>query len=147
MISSNNTFSHDLEIGQMKENEFAEVLSDSTLECKFDRYSNGRHFVEFKKWDNAAGCLVGSGISTTSAKWYTIAKANYFITVSTAELKKVLQALYDANKHMVYLDSRGCEVISGVLVSGGDGKRSYGFLLEEDFLITTLRRNRENENK
>jgi hypothetical protein len=42
-------FEYDLKIGIDKENELAKILDDATIEVKFDRYENDRHFIEYKR--------------------------------------------------------------------------------------------------
>lgn len=144
-MKTNNTFSHDLEVGQGRENLLSQILQDSKLEVKFDRFPNTRHFIEVKKFVN--GKQEKSGLSATESEWYAICKTNYNILVETEILKRVLTDIWSKNSRRIIKDSRGINIIPDVFISGGDGNRSYGFLLEEEQLFKLLAKYRSNENK
>ncbi|MCH7411144.1 hypothetical protein MM239_17230 [Belliella sp. DSM 111904] len=123
MISTNNNFKYDLAIGQQSENLLAEILSDTTLEVKFDMYPNDRFFIELasKRYNSDCDChrLQKTGLASSEANYYALLKNNFFMIVSTKDLKAAIKDKAAKN---------GVKVID-LLVSGGDGERTKGVLM------------------
>lgn len=111
-------FEYDLRVGVGKENELAKILEDCTLEVKYDRYDNDRHFIEYKRI-SMDGKMEPSGISVTKAKYYVLCKAHYFIIVSTERLKNIMRWAYGNRRPIL----------------GGDGKRTYAIMLTEEEIL------------
>ncbi|MCH7396550.1 hypothetical protein MM236_01060 [Belliella sp. DSM 107340] len=96
-MKTNNDFKYDLKVGQQKENELASILSDSTLEVKYDRYSNNLFFIEFyKKLKN--GKYKRTGLSKTEANYYALCKSNSFLIIPTSTLKNFLKSIFEEKK-------------------------------------------------
>ena len=111
----NSDFRYDLKEGKLKgETKFHEMLSDSTIEVKFDRKTRetGNVYIEYESRGKP------SGIRTTEAKYWT-----YFIqdeecfTISTKRLREKLVKLKPRR------------------VPGGDNNTSMGFLIKLTDLI------------
>lgn len=109
-------FEYDLKIGVQKENELARILDDATIEVKFDRYDNDRHFIEYKRI-NLRGDVEPSGISVTKATHYALCKPHYFLIVRTDRLKMIMKQ--SGKKPTI----------------GGDGKRTYAIMLTESEIL------------
>tara|TARA_R110000850_G_scaffold221286_3_gene347105 strand:+ start:145 stop:579 length:435 start_codon:yes stop_codon:yes gene_type:complete len=123
MITTNNDFKFDLEIGQGAENLLATILQDSTLEVKFDMYTNDRFFIELtsKRYNNDCGCYKEqkSGLASTEAIYYALMKNNFFMIITTRDLKDLIKAK---------AKELGIK-INDLLKSGGDDGRTYGVLI------------------
>jgi hypothetical protein len=137
MVEKNNTFTHDLKVGELKESELASLLHDSTLEVKSDQYTNGRHAIEIKKF--VKGEVKPSGLSSTTSDYYVLAKSNSMILVKTADLKEVINQIYSEiyDQCKPHKES-GLMVLKGRLEMMGDGWRSYCMLVEEEELVKRL---------
>jgi hypothetical protein len=67
-------------------------LSDGAFEVKYDRFRNGRIFVEFEQNPRNAGWKP-SGIAVTTAKWWVYMFApNAFCIIELGRLKRYLKA-------------------------------------------------------
>lgn len=106
-------FKYDLKVGQIKEKELADILTNKKIEVKKDQkaFSTGNIYIEYVSRDKA------SGISTTQADYWCIyVTEETFIFVKTEDLKYICRE-YIRRKHW-----RGS-------VKGGDENTSIGVLL------------------
>jgi hypothetical protein len=106
-------FKYDLEVGQVKEKELAEILQGKTIEVKRDLMTKhtGNVFIEYE-WEK-------SGIAKTKADFYCIAIEDVFIILPTNNLKDIVRPFIGTNKD----------------VKGGDDDLSKGILLPLKILI------------
>jgi hypothetical protein len=111
-------FEYDLKVGIDKENELAKILDDATIEVKFDRYENDRHFIEYKRI-SMAGIVEPTGISVTKATHYALCKPHYYLIVSTERLKRLMKWAWGNRKPIM----------------GGDGKRTFAMMLTESEIL------------
>ena len=111
----NSDFKFDLLIGEIKEKELAEILSNKKIEVKNDLQANktGNIFIEYK----SRGKL--SGISTTESDFYCIAIQNSFHLIRTDILKQKCRKYIGSNRDIL----------------GGDCNTSRGILLPVTDLI------------
>src|SRR5690606_14063398 len=91
MIIRNNTAAWDLakRAGDEKENEFARLLGDTTLEVKYDRFANNNLFIEMYR-DTHSGGVILSGIYTTQSDKHVLCKSNISLTVDTKDLQGIV---------------------------------------------------------
>lgn len=112
-------FRYDLELGNIKEKELAEILSNKKIEVKYDRQAvdTGNVFIEYESRGKP------SGLSTSESDYYcVIIKENIFIIIKTEELKQKCRVYISANHW------RGRK-------KGGDNNTSIGVLLPLKDLI------------
>ena len=106
-------FKYDLKLGQGKENELAEMLTDKTIEVKYDRQAKdtGNIYIEYESRNKP------SGLAKTQADyWCIVVKESIFILIKTEELKEICRG-YISSGHW-----RGKK-------KGGDNNTSLGVLL------------------
>jgi len=88
-------FTKDLAFGHQGEEivkQFLADLSQGAFEVKYDRFRNGRIFVEFEQNPRNAGWKP-SGIAVTTAKWWVYMFApNAFCIIELGRLKRYLRA-------------------------------------------------------
>ncbi len=79
----NNDFKYDLEVGQVKEKELAEIFEHKKIEVKYDLQAleTGNVFVEYYSRNKF------SGISTSEAEYYCFAFGDTFHIIKTKLLK------------------------------------------------------------
>jgi hypothetical protein len=106
-MTYNNYFRFDLKIGQINEQQLAEIFADKKIEVKFDRkYKSGNVFIEYE-------CNgMPSGIATTESEYYCFVLGHTFHLISTDDLKE---------RARPYLKKRS--------VLGGDNNKCKGILL------------------
>lgn len=116
-IKSNKDFRYDLKIGELYEQQLADILSNKTVEVKTDLlyYKTGNIFIEFE----CRGKL--SGLATTKADHFAFILLAEDGTPSihifeTAKLKKALKLIHKK------------EVLR--TVNGGDDNLSRGYLVK-----------------
>lgn len=115
-VTYNNTFSHDLIIGQNAENFLGKLLSERPIEVKLDKlaHKTGNVFVEYRSRGKP------SGISTTEAEyWAFIIDGRGAIVLSTERLKEITKRT---------IKERG-------YIKGGDNKTSHGALVKVSELL------------
>jgi hypothetical protein len=105
-------------VGEQKESELVGILGDCTMEVKFDRYENDRHFIEYKRI-SMAGIVEPTGISVTKASHYALCKPHYYLIVSTERLKRLMKWAWGNRKPIM----------------GGDGKRTFAMMLTESEIL------------
>lgn len=105
----NNDFKYDLKIGQLKEQELAEIFDNKKIEVKYDlqALNTNNVYVEYSSRDKL------SGISTTTADYYCFSFGNTFHLIGVTELKKRCRKYLNTDR-----DKRG-----------GDNNTSKGILL------------------
>tara|TARA_R100001163_G_C5063342_1_gene200603 strand:- start:263 stop:616 length:354 start_codon:yes stop_codon:yes gene_type:complete len=108
-------FKYDLEVGQVKEKELAEILQNKTIEVKTDLMAanTGNVFIEYECRGKP------SGLSTTKSDFYCIAIEYLLIILPTAKLKEVVRPFLRTSRD----------------VKGGDDNLSKGILLPIKTLI------------
>lgn len=111
----NNDFKYDLAVGQVKEKELAEALSNKTIEVKRDLATKrtGNVFIEYEYRGNP------SGIARSEADYYAFAIEDSFIILPTEKLKEVCRKYLGTKKD----------------IKGGDDLQSKGILLPLQELI------------
>ena len=111
----NSDFRYDLKEGKLKgETKFHKILSDSTIEVKYDRMTRktGNVYIEYESRGKA------SGIRTTEADYWTyFTHDDECFTISTKKLKEKIIKLKPKR------------------VPGGDNNSSMGFLIKLTDLI------------
>lgn len=114
-MKHNNDFKYDLEVGQLKESELGDMLSNSKIEVKYDLRAKetGNVFVEYESRGKP------SGISTTQSDFYCFAIAHSFVLISLSELKTRCRKYIGTGRDVV----------------GGDSDTSKGILLPIKDLI------------
>ena len=118
-MKHNSDFKYDLSIGVQKEKQLALILGDNcTIEVKYDRYKNDRFFIEYKYDDGQKS--YNTGLSTTQADYYALAKSTYFFLIKTSVLKDKVRLFAKNNKP----------------VRGGDNNTAIGFLVPISFLVS-----------
>lgn len=87
---SHDGFAYDLRLGQLAENEFAEMVSRKDIEVKDDRMAamTGRLFVEYECRGKP------SGIQTTQAHYWAWRIGGVWLTVRTDDLKKLARVAW-----------------------------------------------------
>tara|TARA_R110002020_G_scaffold108015_4_gene250623 strand:+ start:3498 stop:3932 length:435 start_codon:yes stop_codon:yes gene_type:complete len=132
MITNNNNFKYDLEIGQGAENLLSTLLQDTTLEVKFDMFTNDRFFIELasKRYNKDCDCykLQKSGLASSEAEFYALLKNNFFMILTSRNLKDLIKEKAKA---------LGISV-NDLLISGGDEGRTYGVLITIDEITAYL---------
>jgi len=114
-MEHNSDFRYDLKIGEQKENELASILSDETLELKFDRKAldTGNVYVEYQSRGKP------SGIAKSEAKWYAFCLGNSYHILDINELRLVCRKYIGTKRDKV----------------GGDSNSSKGILLPINELL------------
>ena len=114
----NSDFKYDLELGEMAETDFHQMLSEKKIEVKYDRKAKdtGNIFIEFESRGNP------SGISTTQADFWTYyIDDDFTITISTKKLKEKMKRLLKDKKAKT--------------IPGGDENSSKGLLIKVQDLV------------
>ena len=108
-MNYNNDFKYDLKVGQVKEQELANIFSGKTIEVKYDLRATGTgtEFIEYESRGKA------SGISTSEADYYCFCILDTFHIIPSELLK------YRCRK---YLGTSRDKL-------GGDSNTSKGILL------------------
>lgn len=108
-MNFNSNFKYDLEVGQSKENELAEILSNSKVEVKYDRKATetGNVFVEYSSRGKP------SGMAVSEADYYVYYFGDIFVIIKSEDLKKKCRKYVNTNRDVV----------------GGDNNTSKGILL------------------
>jgi len=108
-------FSHDLEVGQVKEKELDDILRNKLIEVKTDFIAKdtGNVFIEYECRGKP------SGIAKTNADFYCIAVEHLLIILPTDKLKDIVRPFLGTNKDRL----------------GGDNNLSKGILLPIKILI------------
>jgi len=129
----NGDFKYDLVVGQLGETLIGNLLSNETIEVKFDfgTYRTGNFYIEYESRG------IPSGIATT--------KANYWILIAASESG---QRLKSSNEDMQSSDILYAVLISTdrlkklcrekhfrMNVAGGDNNTSIGVLIKSNVLI------------
>ena len=111
-MKHNGDFRHDLEVGQVKEKELADIFEGSTIEVKRDlrALETGNVFVEYYNLRSKTK----SGISTTEAEFYCFAIEDTFHIIKTSVLKDRCRKYMGTQKDVL----------------GGDSNTSKGILLK-----------------
>lgn len=120
MMQSCNDFRWDLKVGQLFEDELANILERKTIEVKTDFMASqtGNVFVEFFCRNKP------SGLATTKADyWAFILGEKTVVLLPTDELKKLARQVYREKGK----------------VRGGDGNFSLGVLIPIERLVTQCR--------
>jgi len=114
-MKHNNDFQHDLEVGQVKEKELADLLENKTIEVKRDLIAKdtGNVFIEYECREKP------SGIATTKADFHCIAVEHLYIILSTEKLKDIVRPYFGTDRDVL----------------GGDSNRSKGIKLPLKQLI------------
>lgn len=114
-MNYNSDFRFDLKIGQIKEKELNEILSDSLIEVKYDlkALDTGNVFVEYESRGNP------SGIATSHSDWYCFAIGDTFHFIKTKELSNRCRKYLKSNRDIL----------------GGDDNTSKGILLPTKELL------------
>jgi hypothetical protein len=88
-------FTKDLEFGHQGEERvltFLTDISNGSFEVKYDRYRNGRMFIEFEQNPRNTGWK-RSGIQITTAKWWVyLFSPSAFVIVETDRLRRYIHA-------------------------------------------------------
>ena len=105
----NSNFKYDLQIGNIKEKELYDILTNKKIEVKFDLQAKdtGNIFVEYK--------LRGkdSGITKTESDYYCFAFGDNLHLIPTKNLKQICRKYYKTQRDVL----------------GGDNNTSKGILL------------------
>ena len=102
-------FRYDLKLGNIKEEELAEIFANKKIEVKYDQLSlkTGNIFVEYESRGKK------SGISKSEAEYYCYAFGDTFHLVKTQDLKDRCRKYLDTSRDTY----------------GGDNNSSKGILL------------------
>lgn len=105
----NSDFNYDLKVGQTKEKELGDILSNKTIEVKFDlkALKTGNVYVEYQSRNKK------SGISTTNADYYCFCFGETYHIIETETLKDRCRKYLNTNRDK----------------KGGDNNTSKGILL------------------
>jgi len=105
----NSDFKYDLSVGQVKEKELADILSNSKIEVKHDlkALKTGNVFVEYRSRGKS------SGISNTQSDFYCFAFENTMHIIPTKILKSKCRKYLKTDRDVL----------------GGDSNTSKGILL------------------
>jgi hypothetical protein len=108
-MNYNRDFKYDLKIGQIKEENLNEILSNSLIEVKYDlkALETGNVFVEYESRGKP------SGIATTLSDWYCFAISDTFHFINTKDLSDRCRKYLKSNRDVL----------------GGDNNTSKGILL------------------
>tara|TARA_R110000803_G_scaffold14002_8_gene39205 strand:+ start:379 stop:723 length:345 start_codon:yes stop_codon:yes gene_type:complete len=114
-MKHNNDFKYDLVVGELKESELSDILSNSKIEIKYDliAHKTGNVFVEYESRGKP------SGISKTQSDFYCFAISRSFVLISLSDLKDRCRRYIGTNRD----------------VRGGDSDTSKGILLPIKDLI------------
>lgn len=89
------SFLDDLAAGEQAEQtfvDFLQLLASGDVEVKYDRYRNGRMFVETDQNPRGLGAWTKSGINVTTAKWWVyFVSPSSFVVVAVERLKNYLR--------------------------------------------------------
>lgn len=103
-------FKYDLKLGQIAEEQIADILSNKKIEVKrdFKSHRTGNVFIEYE----CRGAR--SGISVTESDYYCLIISDHqFITISTEKLKELCRGYINTKRDVL----------------GGDNNLSKGILL------------------
>lgn len=102
-------FKYDLEIGQIKEKELAEIFTNATIEVKNDlaAYKTGNVFVEYESRNKP------SGISKSQSDYYCFCFNDSYHIIKTEKLKELCRKYLNTKRDVL----------------GGDENTSKGILL------------------
>ena len=105
----NNDFKYDLKLGQIKEKELGDILTNKTIEVKYDLQApkTGNVYVEYYSRGKK------SGISTTEADYYCFSFGNTFHLIIVSCLKDRCRKYIGTDRDKL----------------GGDNNTSKGILL------------------
>jgi len=108
-VNYNNDFKYDLKVGQVKEQELANILSGKTIEVKYDLRATetGNVFIEYESRGKA------SGISTSEADYYCFCILDTFHIIPSSLLKEKCRKYLGTSRDKL----------------GGDSNTSKGILL------------------
>jgi len=108
-MNYNNDFKYDLEVGQIKEKELADIFSNKKIEVKYDLIAlkTNNVYVEYESRGKK------SGISKTKADFYCFAFGNTFHLISVDDLKVKCRKYIGSDRDK----------------KGGDNNTSKGILL------------------
>jgi hypothetical protein len=108
-MNFNNDFKYDLKVGQVKEEELANIFNSKTIEVKYDLQAlkTGNVYVEYESRNKK------SGISTSQSDYYCFCFGDTFHLVKTEDLKKRCRKFIGTNRDK----------------KGGDNNTSKGILL------------------
>jgi hypothetical protein len=108
-VDYNSDFNYDLKVGQTKEKELGDILSNKTIEVKFDlkALKTGNVYVEYQSRNKK------SGISTTNADYYCFCFGETYHIIETETLKDRCRKYLNTNRDK----------------KGGDNNTSKGILL------------------
>lgn len=102
-------FKYDLEIGQIKEKELAEIFTNATIEVKNDlaAHKTGNVFVEYESRNKP------SGISKSQSNYYCFCFNDSYHIIKTEKLKELCRKYLNTKRDVL----------------GGDENTSKGILL------------------
>lgn len=105
----NNDFKYDLKVGQVKEEQLAEIFNSKKIEVKYDlkALQTNNVFVEYQSRNKP------SGISTSEADFYCFCFGDTYHLIETLKLKNRCRKYLNTNRDK----------------SGGDSNTSKGILL------------------
>ena len=108
-MNFNNDFKYDLKVGQIKEKEVHEMLSNKTIEVKHDLQAirTQNVYIEYESRGK------NSGLSNTQAQYYCLAFGNGLHFIKTQHLKELCREYYKTDRD----------------IKGGDNNTSKGILL------------------
>lgn len=115
-MEHNSDFRYDLKVGETAENEFAEILSNSKVEVKYDQKAleTRNLFIEYESRGKK------SGIAASEADFYVFKFINnVFVIIKTEDLKELCRQYLGTQRD----------------VRGGDSQTSKGILLPLKDLI------------
>jgi len=115
-MNYNSDFKYDLEVGNVKEKELANILENKKIEIKYDLKSNitGNVFIEYESRGKP------SGLSTTQSDYYAFILGNgIIIIIDTDRLKNISRGMIGTSRDIL----------------GGDSNTSKGILLKINELI------------
>tara|TARA_R100000935_G_scaffold55176_1_gene84879 strand:- start:412 stop:756 length:345 start_codon:yes stop_codon:yes gene_type:complete len=114
-MNFNNNFKYDLKVGQVKEQQLADIFNSKTIEVKYDLQAleTGNIYVEYESRGKK------SGISTSQADYYCFCFGSTFHLIKTTDLKNRCREFLGTER-----DKRG-----------GDNNTSKGVLLPITKLI------------
>ena len=96
-------FNTDLAFGHEGEEivqQFLKVWQKGDIEVKYDRYRNGRIFVEYEQNPRNQGWKP-SGIAVTTAEWWVyLFSPGSFVTINVTRLKRYLKQNWQNLRHM-----------------------------------------------
>jgi hypothetical protein len=132
----NSDFRYDLKLGQVGENALGKMLSDHTIEVKFDfgTHWSGNFYIEYESRGKA------SGLATTEAKFWCLIAAT-----KTADKQRIAEGNYTSEDVMysIIIATARLKVICEkhfyrTGVRGGDNNTSLGYLVKAFDLLHPL---------